>query len=304
MTEARRHHYVPVFLLAPWVLHGELNGYWWNERKDALDYKKKGPKAFCNVMDLLSLRTHKNGRDALEAGFFQKIDEQGAAVRDYFLQNNVADLNVDQRIEFARLLFSLDMRREQIVERLRSDKQKYADGLNRDERIKAWMAHNGYEGDPASLAEQVLGSLEDRALLVIQKLVDNRDIGARLINAQWHVARVQPLDGTFVLSDRPLIRLNAFDHPNGAWILPLTPSVIFVAMNSPDDLVRLKRMTGQRLVKTINSLSANQSDRFIFSVEPGHARWIAPRLKEKDKARRATVTKHHETETQSAADSN
>ncbi len=41
---------------------------------------------------------------------------------------------------------------------------------------------------------------------MVEKLVDNAEVGRRLINAHWHVVRFTNADGTLVLSDRPLMR--------------------------------------------------------------------------------------------------
>ena len=65
--ESHKHHYVPRFLLRPWAVDGVLSGYWWNARRSQLDCNQKGTKAFCFEIDHLTLKAHKDGRDAIEA---------------------------------------------------------------------------------------------------------------------------------------------------------------------------------------------------------------------------------------------
>jgi hypothetical protein len=46
---------------------------------------------------------------------------------------------------------------------------------------------------PSELAER-RGSLEDRVLLIMQSLIDNPEVGHRLINGYWGVRRLGPGD--------------------------------------------------------------------------------------------------------------
>ena len=230
--EARKHHFVPEFLLRPWSLGGVLRGYWWDARRDELACIRKGAKGFCRQLELLTLRSHSLGRDALEKVFFGHIDAKGAAVRDRLVAAGPRSLNDDQRCDFARLLLSLDVRRPAIVATLRHAGPRHiAASLDGDPEIIAAMVREGLAGPPSTYIEQLGMCLEDRALATIQQLVDNPEVGGRLINAHWHMVRLGLIDGTLVLSDRPLIRIRGYEHPGAAWVLPLTPKAAFVAVN-------------------------------------------------------------------------
>jgi hypothetical protein len=142
------------------------------------------------------------------------------------------------------------------------------------------MERQGLDGPPSAYVEQLGISLDDRALTtVIQRLVDNPEVGGRLINAYWHAVRLGPLDGSLVLSDRPLLRLRGYDHPGAAWILPLTPKAAFVAVNHPANLVRIRRVSPRRFAKQANADSANQAERFVFCVDRSHEGWVGKRLR-------------------------
>ena len=75
--ESRRHHFVPELLLKPWARDGVLNGFWWDHREGRLSCRRKGAKAFCYDIDLLSVKRHEDGRDVLEREFFGPIDIKG-----------------------------------------------------------------------------------------------------------------------------------------------------------------------------------------------------------------------------------
>lgn len=80
---SHNHHFVPKLLLRPWLIDGvqghlDLHGYWWDPRKQRLVCKKRGLNSFCCQLDLLTLRQHRLGRDAIERIFFGDVDTRGA----------------------------------------------------------------------------------------------------------------------------------------------------------------------------------------------------------------------------------
>ena len=279
VQEARKHHFVPEFLLKPWATEGSLRGYWWDSRKGALSCKRKGPDAFCFQVDLLTLSANKIGRDVLERLPFGHIDAAGAKVRDRLLTHGPESLSGDERCDFARLLLSLDGRRPATVAKLRAAGRGMAEMLDSDPEILAALGERGLAEAPSIYYERTTGVLlEDRALLRIQRLVDNREVGGRLINAHWHIVRLGPSDGSFVLADRPLIRVKAYDHPGAVWALPLTPKVAFVALNHLENLARIKRAPPRRFAKRTNVSSAGQAERFIFASDTSHEHWMCKYL--------------------------
>jgi hypothetical protein len=284
MQESHNHHFVPKLLLRPWLVEdpqGHLNlwGYWWDPERRLLMQKRRGLNSFCCQLDLLSLQAHNLGRDVIERLFFGEIDTRGAVARNLLVDGQMDDLSVDQRCDFARLLLSLDIRRPRIVSEIRTKRDYLANELDTDRKILAAMSEEGINETPSSYVENHLGwRLQDRALLVIQKLVDNPAVGRRLINAHWHIRRLGITDGTFVLADRPLIRIHGYDRPGATWVLPLTPKVVFIACNAIENLQRLTRLSDQRFAKEVNRSSVNQAERFVFCVDRSHEIWLGKRL--------------------------
>ena len=277
--EARKHHFVPEFLLKPWATEGVLRGYWWDARKGAVSCKRKGTRSFCFQIDLLTLRGQSLGRDALERLPFGEIDTKGARVRDGLLTLGPRGLNGEERCDFARLLLSLDGRRPETVAKFRANAGDLVETLDSDPEILAAMEDEGLTETPTSYYERTVGVLlEDRALLSIQSFVDNPEVGGRLINARWHVVHLGPSDGSLVLSDRPLIRIKAYNHPSAMWVLPLAPKVGFVAVNHPAKLDQIRRVPLRRFAKECNALSADQAERFIFCSDTSHEHWIGKYL--------------------------
>ncbi len=293
-NESKRHHFVPKFLLRGWLTrnengHNVLNGYYWDERKNEITCHRAGLSGFCWEKELLALQAHQLGRDAIERKFFGEIDDKGAKARKLMLATGPEALCGDERCNFARLLMSLEARRPKIVGLLRSQAgEVMIPGLNEDTKIQQAFAARGIVEPPSAYYERETGtSLEDHALAMIQRLVDNKEVGFWLINSFWHLVRLRPCDGSFVLGDRPLIRSQAYNHPRAAWILPLAPNAAFIAVDHKGNLQRIMEKIPARFAKRVNAASAGQAERFVFTVVDADRRWFGKYLNPNSASRRS-----------------
>ncbi len=286
--ESKRHHYTPEFLMDKWVVenssgHRILNAHYWDSYKNCVRCRSdKGPKAYCHKSHLLTLENpHPEGRDAIERQFFGEIDTKGALVRDVLLQSKgaVTNLTVDQRCDWARLLLSLDARRPDNVSKLTNEGAAFLrEELNNDEEILDVLSEEGVTCSPAEYVEKNLYPLKDRATGNIQALVDNPKVGKVLINAHWHVIQLDDSAVPLMLSDRPLIRMNAYDSPGAVWVMPISPSAVFIAVNHPENLRRLLSVSHRQFSKQLNISSASQTDKYIFSISAHHESWLGKYL--------------------------
>jgi hypothetical protein len=105
-------------------------------------------------------------------------------------------------------------------------------------------------------------------------LIDNPEVGNVLINAHWDLKKLGLSDGSFVLSDRPLIRIHGYNSPGATWVLPLTPAVAFFAVNHAANLAKLRSVPAHRFAKEMNKSSALQTERFVFSADLHHEVWL------------------------------
>ena len=264
--------------MKPWLVGHELHGYYWNKHHGCLNCKIKGPKYFCKEIDLLTLKHHNDGRDVIEKKFFGEIDNKGAEVRNILLENHPKFLNEEERCNFARLLQSLEMRRPKIVGQLRKEgPQCIANSIDSGPQI---LESEGISRAPSEYYEKHVGSLTDRAVINIQHLVDNPKIGGKLINFNWSIVRLRSGDGSFVLSDRPLVRIHGDNHPEEAWFLPLNPKVAFCAINKTKTLCG----TPQRIAKELNKTSVVQAEKFVFCSDTIHKKLIGRYLRRSSNA--------------------
>lgn len=283
--EPRKHHYVPEFCLRPWAKtrRGQLllRGYYWDHRTKRLRYRDRGVGAFCYGLDLLTFKRYRAKPAVLEARFFQAVDQKGRAAIDAMVTRGTAGMTNDERCDFVRLLLSLEWRRPAAIQRLRVEgKGKLADGLDSDPDVLAEFKAQGIAMKPSEYVEQVLGwSLEDRSLMSVQRLVDSKEIGERLVNAYWHLRTLKREHSSFVLGDRPLVRIAGLNHEAATWFLPLGPKLGFYATINPRPMKLIKNEPSRRLVSRSNSESALQAERFVFSTDSSHEAMLAKFLR-------------------------
>jgi hypothetical protein len=273
------HHIVPKALLRPWLVESsdgqfELHGYWWNARRREMLCRRRGLSGFCFAPHLLTLDAHTDGRDAIERVFFGEVDTKGTIARDLILSHGVEALTADTRSDFARLILSLVARLPENVQLMRAHRRTLVDGLDNDPKILAAAAEHALDMKPSEMYEMTQGSLEDRALLVIQPVVDNAEVGGWFVNTSWGVKSLAPGEGTFVLADRPLVRRGGPGDSRTLWALPLTPTKAFIAAAESRHLNELLRATGPRFAKAMNSESVRRAKEYVFSVNPADAVWL------------------------------
>lgn len=279
---ARDHHYVPRFLLRAWALGEVVHGWWWNPWKDQLVVKSRGVASFCNQIDLLTIGRHQLGQDVIERIFFGHVDTRGASVYQKIISSGVQSLTGEERSDFARLLLSLEFRKPEMVRLLRDQSKAWTQTLNNDPELLALMAEHGISKTPIEYwLEKGGGNLEDRAVMLIQGLVDNQKLGPILINSHWRTVTLKPGEESFVLADRPLMRFRGLGDPDCLWVLPLTPLMAFVAAPQAATIQAVLKPSARRFAISSNGDSARHAERFVFSVEERHARWLGRYLKDK-----------------------
>jgi hypothetical protein len=280
----RENHFVPRGLLRPWRWPDKkLRGYWWDQRRAQLRCKGHlGVDAFCFQIDLLTTRTRAGLSDELERTF-EAIDTPGIAARDRMLSVGPASLSNEQRCDFARLLMSLEARRPHNVAKARTASQEVRRILDNDQEVVERLEAEGITQAPSDwwddTTQQILH--EGAFARFVTDLANRADIGERLINSYWRVFDLSEMDGTLVLSDRPLFRSKGFltEGANWYWLLPLSPKSAFLATNSLEVVRQIESQSTRRLRKHLNVSSAAQSERFVFSADGSHAGWVAKYLK-------------------------
>jgi hypothetical protein len=236
--------------------------------------------AFCYEESLLALNHPAVEPDELEVEYFQRIDDAGKAAFAALTKNDRTKISHSERCDVARFLMSLQARLPENVKKLRDGADYHAKGLNTDIRIQSEMLKLGISETPSELFERLQNTtLSDRSMSIILRLTDNTKVGNSLINSLWEIVEVAPIDGQFVLSDRPLYRSESFDHPSCIWALPLRPNLIFLCTPDPAVMAQFRKMPKRKLVKMANYSALENTRKYVFTAQIGNFDWISKRLR-------------------------
>lgn len=275
------HHYVPRFLLREWTVNNHrqrvLHGHYYDRYAKSVRVKSKGENFFCNIPNLFSVRGLPDGDDAIERVFFKKLDDAAAVAHQMVLRGD--SLNTRQRLDFVRLLLSLEARYPQMVEYVRRRGAQSALMMNSDPEIRKLLDDWG-DARPANVVwDELVGfSSEDQAMETVQKLTTNERIGRALVEAPWGILRRRESHDQFVLGDRPLIRIKGQHARNNIWILPISPDVAWFCAMSMETYAQVSRVSPRRFVHMVNGWSALQSDKYVFSRQSTAPSWLQKRL--------------------------
>ncbi|MBB3019536.1 hypothetical protein FHR70_002601 [Microvirga lupini] len=271
-------------LLRPWLKEEpsrqfNLWGYHWDTRRQQLACKRRGLDGFCCQINLLSLSALHLERDAIERIFFGQIDTKGAIARNALIELGPSGINEEQRLDFARLIISLEARRPTNVDMLRMGARSFIDLLDDNAEVRTHFEHQGISDRPSSYFEQMNGStIEDKILTVVQRLTDSPRAYGPLIEAHWQLLRLGSGDGSLLLADRPLVRYGTITSEDGVWLLPLAPKIVFLVSRNREALNQVERMSRFQVCRNLNIQSALQAERFVFSTNAQDSKWLGKYL--------------------------
>lgn len=278
------HHYVPRFLLREWTVNDDkqrvLRGHYYDRYARAVRVKSKGENFFCNRPNLFTIRGLPGGDDAIERVFFKKLDDAAAIAHQMVLRGDPLDYR--RRLDFVRLLLSLEARYPEMVSHIRQRGAASAMLMNSDPEIRKFLDETG-DARPANVVwDELVGfSSEDQAMETVQKLTTNERIGRALVEAPWGVLRRQEGEDQFVLGDRPLIRIKGRHARNNVWILPISPDVVWFCAMSMETFIQIGSLAPRRFVHLVNAWSTLQCDKFVFSLHNPAPTWLQKRLKQR-----------------------
>jgi hypothetical protein len=89
-------------------------------------------------------------------------------------------------------------------------------------------------------------------------------LGKHLNNMTWGVINVGKSPCRFSLSDRAVVFAN-LKNTDGVTYLPISPTKIFVAVNTPDRLQRLRALPAREIVHNSNRFLVGRARRFVWA---------------------------------------
>jgi hypothetical protein len=108
---------------------------------------------------------------------------------------------------------------------------------------------------------------------MIVKVFDNEILGKHVNNMKWGVIDVSSSPHRFLLTDRPVVFAN-LNNPDGVVYLPIGPAKLFIAVNTPDRLQRLRALPPRELVHNSNRFIVSRARRFVWAHDQSQTAFI------------------------------
>ena len=221
-----RHHIVPRFLLRAWS-DGASDGMFQEFRLDlkGLPTTRRMPKATAYQDNLYALTrpvVAGMSRQAIETDLLRHIDNYAAPVRVKMEKHGLKSLSITERQDWVRLLMSLRARQPDIVSKIRTEGTRNfrQSLLNDPEQYEALDE----EDDAPTLEEWVEqrfpGLIENFGLSYFPKLVDNKEVGTKILHLRWWLWDLGNAKHELLLADNPCIFTGDIDAPELIVALP------------------------------------------------------------------------------------
>jgi hypothetical protein len=278
-----KHHYIPVFYLKRWADtggDGRLCIYSrWHARVEA---RRKHPSATGYGLDLYAVR----GADAateghLEGRFFSAADFDASRALDIIESGPDAQLDDRLRSGWSRFVMTLLHRNPEAMAKWSVKAAEIAAEAER--RFRENYATLRLPTDPETYEEyqrKPHGHYHAvTAVLLLQALMDHKDLGDLLNRMAWVVAPLQS-SRSLLTSDRPLVMTNGLSLPGAHLAMPIGPRRLFVAANELALAQQIVRQGHDELVSMMNDLVVRQARKFVWGFDNSHLQFVEQRLGE------------------------
>lgn len=279
-----RNHYVPEFLLRGWsesTPDGRVEVFRFDLDRLRSDRHARRYTGFEN--DLYALTEPEVAgmeKHAVEKYFLRRVDNEAALVHTKLVEHGLKDLTLAERSAWVRFLVSLPVRQPNIVLELR---REAADHLRNRLRSnpEEFEALSGDEIVPTPeewTERQFPGLIENFGMSFFHELVDNPDVGNRILRTKWWLWDFSGTGRELVLADVPLILTTGIDDPNLIIALPITFDKAFMTTRSEQAATALRSHDARSLAERINQSSVMQARVRVYARNRNPLRFIQNRL--------------------------
>ena len=276
------HHYIPQFYLRQWA---GPDGLLCEFSRPHLEVtaQRKPPKATGHKRHLYTVTGLPPERQSiLEDDFFRRTDQTAHDALHFMLGNTdgTGDMPSKLRSGWSRFILSLIHR---TPERLALLKEKCRQGLaERLAEIEPTYDDFRTPSDPATFAELKAKMEHDVQhktwAVLLQDVIDSMTVGTFINAMRWNVVTARNAPHSVLTSDRPVYMTNGVDHPEGQIIVPIGPTQMFVAVNTPEMEEVLRTCDPHRLLGLMNDKVVRNARRYVYGTDDRQLRYVGNRL--------------------------
>jgi Protein of unknown function (DUF4238) len=283
MNAPRNHHFIPAFFLKQWTgPDGKLVEYSIKHHK--LIPKPVGPDATGYEFDLYAFSEFPSDQaQFIEQTFFNYADRTASDALQLNLSNADASAwTVEQKSAWSRFIIALHLRHPDTMPELRAAAQSVWEGT-------AEASQRQYElikkpEDPPTFDEYLaardpLTHTKARVNLIL-KSFDNEILGKHINNMTWAIVDLSPATNHLLISDRPVTFSN-LKEKNGYASIAISPTKLFVAVNSATTLDFFRRTNQETIVRAANKDVVTRSRKYVWSQNESQTRFLQNNMSKK-----------------------
>jgi hypothetical protein len=266
-----KQHYNPQFLLKSWTVNnidGKLESFNLNVPK--IPSSRTAPKFTGYENDLFALSeesVYGMEKQFNETKVFKYIDNHGAIVKKKIENEGINSLSDKERNDWTLFMMSLISRQPEVIENLKGiGKQLFTKKIKENPEEYQSLAS---QYDPVDLLDFVNlnfpGLIENFGLYSLKGIVNNLNIGNKLMKMNWFIRKFNSTPNEIILSDNPCIRANSIDKNNFVLALPINPQLVFFVSNSITIQNKILKTNEKTLCKRLNQSSINQASSRVYA---------------------------------------
>ena len=283
--QSLKHHYMPIFYLKRWAGEdGRLCEF--SRPYQLVKPQRKNPEAAGHLQGLYTVSgLPPEDQSILEDKFFRQVDQTASDALDFMLANTsgVDDMSSRLRSGWSRFLLSLIHRNPEKVGDLQAKLR--VELTTRLPEIEQMYQTQRQPSDPETF--EVLWTLLEQDVeekswaVLVQSVIDSLRVGTFLNAMRWSIVTFNESRHSLLTSDRPVLRTNGIDRPDGHIALPISPTQIFVAVKTLETEAALRQANAEELHARSNDTVTRQAVKFVYATDDRQLRFVESRLAQK-----------------------
>jgi hypothetical protein len=116
-------------------------------------------------------------------------------------------------------------------------------------------------------AQRTAVDAERTAFKLLPTSIDNENLIRFLSAMEWRCMNVAEANRPLLISNEPLLLTNGLGHPEGHLMLPVGPTVLFVAAKTADTMRQLAARNRADMVAMVNEFMVDRATAFIGAID-------------------------------------
>jgi hypothetical protein len=287
VSQPKKHHYIPCFYLKEWIGDDSRLCEFSKPWKNIVKPRRTHPNGTGYLEGLYSFLYSKAAiQQQVEERFFKDIDDKAAIALQEFRNSTTQNaLNKESVLNFARFIFSLELRCPEDIKRLRDDWTEERYVLKRGDKFEL---EKDFSLDPSTSSETA-ASIEHSMYTSLKTVLD--DHSKTYSQFHWRISTLRDPKHTLLTSDRPLLRTYSLSHETATFILPIGPRRLILGWRSNlsrmaflDDRRKRKErgrdihIFGDDVVRFINRNVTENAVKFVYGKDDSQLTFVQNRM--------------------------